>query len=187
MRFDLLTIAAGTGPTGMPPAPGWIAIAVVIGVAAVGALLRFLAKYYEWRGSVDTKLSTIEPFMAEIREKFDQIIRGLDRKVIESRSPRQLTDFGNEIAVKVRAFEWATSEAPTHVNDLRGQLPFQIDQFSHAHVHADVYDKMNEEWQNRVDSCAYEFGITRDAVLDVLYVALRDELLKALGLPVADD
>ena len=45
---------------------------------------------------------------------------------------------------------------------------------------------MDSAWRERVDACAYEFGIDRSGILDVLYVALRDELLRLQNLQIKD-
>ena len=150
----------------------WLEILAIIG--AIITVLTVLWKAGHWKGTVDEKLGSVGMFMEEIRADIKRIFERLPApKTVASGSPRQLTDFGRKIAEKVHAQEWATTVAPTLGPTVEGQQPFQVDQFSYAYAH----EKMDAEWQKRVDACAYEFGIDRSGVLDVLYVTLRDELI----------
>ena len=52
------------------------------------------------------------------------------------------------------------------VSNVEGQQPFQVDQFSDAHAHTNAFEQMDSAWRERVDACAYEFGIDRSGILD---------------------
>ncbi len=167
-----------------------LAGAAVVGViGAVGRLVWGISRWKnsvdEHRKRVDEDRGTLSKFMAEIRTEIKRILERLPPpRTIAGGSPLKLTEFGIAIAKAVHAHEWAVNEAPALIPEVEDLEPFQIDQFSRSHVKEDAFDKMNVTWQNRVDACAYEFGIDRDGVLDVLYVVLRDELFHRLDHPV---
>lgn len=155
-------------------------------VVGTVALLGAAAKLIYWMGKVEEHRGSVREFMDEIRGDIKKILERLPAVPIAAGSPVQLTDYGREIARKVRAKEWAVEVAPTLLPEVQGQKPFQVDQFSRTYVHADAFDKMDMKWRELVETCAYELGIDRTGVLDVLYVELRDELLRRLGLLFAD-
>ena len=117
--------------------------------------------------------------MEEIRKDIKEIFLRLPPVPVAGSSPIKLTDFGEQIAAKIKASEWAQGLAPTIVHEVAGKRPFEIDEFSEEFV----TNKLGEQWETRVAGCAYEFGIKRDGVHDVLRVVLRDELIRLAGPP----
>ena len=145
-------------------------------VIAVLAVLGVLYKFARWQGTVDTDLTTIKGFMAEIREDIKKIFHRLPPSPVASGSPMRLTDFGENIARKFGAFEWAGKLAPRLVDKARGKEPFEVYDFSKEYVSS----HWKEKWWRKVMECAYEEGTESGNVLAVMSVVLRDELLKLL-------
>ena len=172
-----MLLYVGMGTAGVSP-PTWLVWpAVAIGLAALAAL----AKFFEWRGSVNTQLGTVKDFMAEIRDDIKGILKRLPAhpRSVESGSPVRLTEFGQEIAATFKAKEWATEIAPSLEEKIKGNADFEVDQFSHDYVHETLEDlTLKAEARNRVGAVAYQFGVERPVVLVVLQVVLRDELLR---------
>ena len=85
-------------------------------------------------------------------------------------------DFGRRISTSIEAEDWANELAPTLLNNVKGEQPFEVDEFCEAYVQ----EKLDDYWRGRVAGCAYEFGIDKKGVLAVLRVVLRDELLRLI-------
>ena len=133
-------------------------------------------KFARWQGTVDTNLTTIKEFMAEIREDIKKIFHRLPPSAVASGSPMRLTDFGENIAGEFGAFEWAGKLAPRLMDQARGKEPFEVYEFSKKYVSS----HWEEKWSRKVMECAYEAGTESGNVLAVMSVVLRDELLKLL-------
>ena len=123
------------------------------------------------RGDVKEIRGQVNEVSVRVTQIFDFF---LGKRTIAPGSPVQLTDFGREIAKKLRAEEWAAALAPTLLDKVAGMQPFEID------AYADSYSKKNlsDDMKKSVAACAYEFGTTQDGVKSVLRVVLRDEILR---------
>ena len=69
------------------------------------------------------------------------------------------------------ARDWASRVAPTLLDQV-GDLPFEVDEFA-----ADYVADHKADWERKIASCAFRFGVERRDVPVVLRVALRDALL----------
>ena len=145
-------------------------------VAVIVSVIVATLRIGEWKGRVDERLGTFAKLVKDIRQDIALILARLS-PTTNSDSPVQLNEFGHMIAKKVDAERWATEIAPTLTAKVEGLQPFQIDQFCRAYVDADAYDAMSPDWRERVGVAAYESGVDRWAVLDVLYVVLRERLI----------
>ena len=63
--------------------------------------------------------------------------------------------------------------APDLFSQVEGKQDYQIQKFSFDYVRKNLEEKL----QIKVEICAYERGLVKSDVLDVLAVELRDELL----------
>ena len=70
--------------------------------------------------------------------------------------------------------EWAEAEAARIFPDVKDMPPFEIDDTCVASVMHELDDDMTR----RVAELAYDQGIERQSVRNVLHVVLRDELLR---------
>ena len=114
-------------------------------------------------------------FATEIRGDIKEIFLRLPPpRLIESGSPARLTEHGIKLANFLQAEDWAAGVAATIVHEVGDKKPFQIEEFSREYVAT----KLEPEIEERVAACAYEFGTERDGVKSVLWVVLRDELLR---------
>ena len=152
-------------------------------VTASLAVLYAVVKVIRWTVTVDLKLDQFAGFTKEVREELKevrqditQIFLRLPPPPVAGDSPLQLTDFGEKMADFTKAKSWASELAPSLRADVAGKRPFEVDEFSRSFVHGRLSDDMKES----VAACAYEFGVERDAVLKVLQVVLRNELLRQI-------
>ena len=152
-------------------------------VTASLAVLFAVVKVIRWTVTVDLKLDQFSDFakevrqdLKEVRQDIKQIFLRLPPPPVAGDSPLQLTDFGEKMADFTKAKSWASDLAPSLRADVAGKRPFEVDEFSRSFVHGRLSDDMKES----VAACAYEFGVERDAVLKVLQVVLRNELLRQI-------
>ena len=135
-----------------------------------------------WVGGVNNDRSRFHEFMEEIRSDIKKIFQRLGEAPIAGSSPVRLTEYGEDIAKTIEAAEWATATAPDLKERVEGKKPYQVEQVARAYV----ADELSEEWQERVAQEAFRRGARRDDITSVLWVVLRDELLRLTGQELED-
>jgi len=147
------------------PWPLWI----TIGLAAAGAVWGVAV----WVTKVNEARKGWRDVATEIRKDIKQIFLRLPPpQTTGSGSPVQLTEFGEKVAAKLEALAWATERAPNLWHKVESLKPFEVDEYCESHVQNNLDTAMKE----RVAQSAYEFGINREQVLNVLRVVLREAL-----------
>ena len=138
-----------------------------------------------WVGHVNSDRERFKDFMKEVREDISGIrkdISGIFLKLksdtITPSSPIKLTQLGQSISAELESRTWARETAPTLVDDVTGKHPYEIQNFCFEYVRKDFL--LPEEMDEKVKNCAYKNGITREEVLQVLAIELRDDLLARL-------
>ncbi|MCY4007150.1 MAG: hypothetical protein OXE84_10085 [Rhodobacteraceae bacterium] len=163
--------------------PGWLAATpwwVIVGL--VITLLTVVIKVSQWTGRVnerltglDERLQTVENLVRDIGTDIKKIFGVLPRAAVEGSSPVQLTEYGQQISVAVRASEWARQQAPCLVDRLRGKEEFEI--FESCVNHVSERWEQDLEFARAVRAGAYQIGTDTDTVLKVVHVELRDQVL----------
>lgn len=160
--------------------------------AAVTALLlagRYLVKFIRWTGEVDAHRNgirlvlgemqqDIRELRAEIRAIRADIGRILRRQVpvtVQEDSPLRLSELGERIAAEIGADAWARDAARKLKDRVEGGDPYDLQEFCFEFANHDF--KPDGEFLARINHSAYEHGVHRGKVLDVLAIALRDELI----------
>lgn len=156
----------------------WVSTPLIVLMAL--AVLKLVLNVGEWKGSVDTERGNFNSFMKEIREKFERILERLPTHppTVAGKSPMQLTDFGKKVAAAFGTDVWAKNSAKVLRENLMGKESFQVDAACREYI-----ERENQEVYlgDRVYRCSYDFGIDQSAVLDVLRVVLREEILKQIS------
>ena len=186
----------------LDPVIGWAFILLAIGMYVAAAM------FHRWSGGVDGKFTSLDAKFTSLDGKFtslDAKFTSLDGKftsldgkftslesklsdfarevrqmftrrspTLDSASPLVLNDLGKTIAVALKAEQWATGLAPLLMARTAGMQPFEIDDFCLQYIRIEI----DPEWRPRIAASAYENGVDRAAVEDVMRVVLRDELLK---------
>jgi hypothetical protein len=167
----------------------------VVWIGAITALViigRVIFLIGQWKGKVDEAQSafktTLASFMEEIRAeagrvhaRIDDIFGRLPRAEITSGSPLTLTDLGRRISDCLNAKALAGTLADSLRERVRGRKPYQIHEMCFDYVKNDFDPPV--EVVDAIGECAYEHGVKREQVLNVLAVELRDQLLSALDAP----
>ena len=148
--------------------PLWI----LVGLTVLGLVVKGLF----WLRDVHTAKQSWVKFTTETFPEFvkEVFLRLPDKPEIAHSSPSQLTEVGEELAAFLRAKEWAIQTATIVVSKVVNKRPFEIEDFSRTYVASELDPVMTE----RVAACAYEFGRERVGVESVLWVVLRDELIR---------
>ena len=145
----------------------------LLGFTVVMALATGLWKVFWWVAKVDAGERDFRTFTKEIREDIKRILFRLN-PALESTSPLRLNDLGRRIANGLEAGQWAAGLAPKLVPDVAGLRPFEIDNFCSEYVN----NSLGDDWSERLATAAYEHGVDRDTVRSVLWIVLRDELIR---------
>lgn len=170
-------------------------LAVCAAVTALLGIARVFWKAAEWKGGVDTHLKTgeeyrktVTDFMKEIRDDFREVrgdikklFQEIPKETVKSKSPTRLNELGVKVSSGLGAEQWARTRAETLSDEVSGMEPYQIDLYAFDYVYGE-FSHRDADMAARVMKCAYEFGLSRDNVLAVLQVVLRDALISRLGL-----
>ncbi len=158
--------------------PDWLEIVgmvVVILGAIVGAGYG-LIKVGEWKGGVDSHQTAFTALAAEIKDKLDEILSRLDPSPTSASSPTTLTDLGHRISERIKAKECVESIFHLFNREARDKQPYEIQQSALAFAKDDAL--WSEDELNGFRQCAYDEGISIDAVHEVLGIELRDRYIK---------
>ncbi len=150
-------------------------------VLIAGAIIGIVAaaiRVGEWKGKLDSDRTDFKKFIEEVRKDIKEILLRLSPAVTDKSSPLKLTDLGRSISDRLKASEWAKETAPSIIDEVTGKHPYEIQNFCLDYVTTDI--QLTPSMDQQIKSCAYENGITKRQVLEVLAIELRDELIGAL-------
>ena len=159
---------------------------IIAGLSLVSVVIGAAIGFGQWKGKVDSEREstkqnllglhrTLEGFMSEIRSDIKLIFKSLAPSVIASGSPLRLTELGRKVSDSINGVTLADELAGNLIEDVAGKLPYEIQEMAIAYV--------REKWTPSNDvnrgimSAAYENGLKREQVLDVIAIELRDRLL----------
>lgn len=145
---------------------------LILAALAVGTVFY---KTITWIANVNSDREKFHEFMKEVRDDIKKILGRLHSASVSSGSPIQLTDLGKEISTKLGAHEWAEKAAVELGERVKGKQPYEVQEISFNYVKEEF--SPTAELETKIGMCAYESGIDRDGVLDVLAIELRDILL----------
>ena len=134
-----------------------------------------------WIGRMEYFRGTVEKTLVEIRADIGKIFDLLSRaSVVSSESPIKLTDLGRTISGELDADKWAEERVARLKDELQGKSPYEIQEYCFE------FAKGNTEYDpilvTNMQASAYNHGLELDQVKRVFGVALRDALMKSLGL-----
>ncbi|WP_419740177.1 hypothetical protein [Ruegeria sp.] len=140
--------------------PTWIAVSVT--------LLAFLCGAGIWIGSVNADRKSFKAFMAEVRDKLDNILSRLPPpRGVAPGSPLQLTPFGERLFKEIEASVIATK--------LLGELRDKItEEMTNYDVQQMCFDYVKLEWEPpretelAIKETAYQNGTDIETVQDVI-------------------
>ena len=150
----------------------------LLGFTVLMAFGTGLWKIFWWVAKIDPLPDQFSKLAQEIREDVKRILLRLS-PTTESNSPVRLNELGRKIADGLEVQRWAADLAPKLLAEVQGLREFEIDDFSYRYVH----NQLDDKWSERIAASAYEHGVDRDGVRSVLWIVLRDELIRLVQLP----
>lgn len=155
-------------------------------LAQITALVVFVGGIGIWVGHVNADRSTFKKFMDKvdnaietIQKELFKISGSLPSTTITDGSPVRLTDLGKQVSEELDLKTWATIMAKELKDEVTEKEAFEIQEFSGLYLANDF--SPTEEFDEKIRKCAYEHGINREKVINVLMVELRDALLDLTG------
>ena len=149
-------------------------------VAAGAAFIKIGA----WYGSVNTDRKNFKEFMDKVDRKIEELLEKVSRlssETVKRTSPIHLTELGKSISKELKASHWAKEVAPDLVAQVKGKQAYEIQKFSFDCLKKER-SVLTESMDINVEIGAYEHGLGKTEILDVLAVELRDELLRLLAI-----
>ena len=149
----------------------------LVALAAVAGFGRFLY----WRGQVDNDRDAFKKFMIEIGGKIDKLqenvheLLGMARGVSKPGSPLKLTELGNKVAKCLEAKGVFRDIEPLLRDRIHEKQPYEIHDICFEYIHGEL--DPSPEMEAAIRLCAYENGVKREDVLEVMAIELRDRLL----------
>ena len=158
--------------------PAVVSIIAIAVLTAIGRLLIWIGQTQEHKSGVWKVVGEIRNDIKEIRNDIKKLFRLTSSTAVSGGSPLQLTDIGKDISSTIGAKQWVEELASDLKHQVEGKQPFEIQDLCSEYV----YDQMTltPEQEIKVRQCAYEKGLPKSLILDVLMVELRDELLRLL-------
>ena len=153
----------------------WIALLSLLSVAA-GVIFAF----GQWKGKVDSDRASFKEFMKEVRNDIKEILRRSSHTLAGS-SPLRLTDLGRAISERLDAPALTQTLAPLLQERIKGKTPYEIQEICFDYIRHEY--KPPDKIEELIKTCAYDNGIDRGQVVDVLAVELRDRLLAMIPRP----
>ena len=161
--------------------PWWVVVGLVITlVMTIVKISRWTQRVDASIGSVNNRIDslakTLQEGLAEVRADIRKILHWQASKTIESESPLRLTEIGRKVSDILDIPSVAEKLLPMLRTQTDGKHPYDIQErcFEYAR---DEY-RPSPEFDARIKQCAYDNGLDRNEVLDVLAIVLRDKLLK---------
>ena len=159
--------------------PEWLNHPATI-VIGIGALATAIVKISLWAGGVNADLRSLKESVGEIRKTVEKILSQLSpRTTVASASPLKLTELGRKVSEELGAAALAETLAPALQARIEGLDPYSIQELCYDYVRSEY--KPPEEVETGIRLLAFDNGIDRDQVVNVVAIELRDRLLVLAG------
>lgn len=136
------------------------------------------------------KFDGLSEKLVELRTKVDLIYQNTNpNKVVAAFSPIALTPAGKEIAAKLNAdaiFRRYVDKLTTLVEESAPKTAYDVQAKSMEITRAKMLGCLNADEVNAVKAEAFNRGLIAEDIMSIFGVLLRDHLLAAKGLSVAD-
>ena len=134
--------------------------------------------------SLSAEISRVNSSLsADIRQLRGSFLRGANpgaSGVAADTSPLSLTKLGRDISEMVGAPEWAARTGAMLTPKMKGRKAHQIHDFCFEYMEFDF--EPDPDQCEKIGECAYEKGVSKQAVWDVMAMELRDWLMRDAGL-----
>ncbi len=132
-------------------------------------------------GNLKTDVGNLKTDVGFLKRAVEVILHRLGGPITtEGQSPVRLTERGEEFAKAIEAERGAKELAPGLLSRAEGKEPYQIEEIARDYVE----QELPEAWVARIAREAYRTGALKPDIQAVLWVLLRDELLRLTGQPL---
>ncbi|MCY4284168.1 MAG: hypothetical protein OXC65_02370 [Thiotrichales bacterium] len=177
---------------------------IVTIVIAVGTAVAFIFQIGAWKGRMDSHMMTVNGhmttvndhmkavnshmatamvFMERVQDDIKQLLRRSNRATIQVASPIQLTKLGESVSATIKAPVWAEEHAESLAKQFKGVSAYDIQTYSFRYAQEFEWDKSMDEL---IKEAAFEEGISRGEVLDILGIELRNKILCLMDISVPE-
>ena len=157
----------------------WISAIVGI-IAVIVALARLIFLFGQRKGKVDEAQSAFKTalniYMEEIRADIKEILERMGPAKSTGGSPITLTDLGRKISERLDAGAIADSLVPKIRARVSGMQPYEVQKPCFDYIRGSEFAP-SDDVKALILQCAFDNGLNRDQVLDVIAIELRDRLL----------
>ena len=150
-------------------------------IAGASVVVGIIFAAGQWKGRVDSDRDIFRSTLKEIRDDIKRVFQLLPRETIGGSSPLRLTELGRSISQTLNASQWAEDASRRLADRAEGQSPYDIQVMAFDYVEKEF--KPDGDMESQIKRCAYDNGLRRKQVLDVLAIELRDALLALRHLP----
>ena len=153
---------------------------IIVGISLLSVVIGATWKAASWKTKVDSDRSDfksrLDSFVAEIRTDIKRIFERLPApQTVAGASPLRLTELGQRISTRLNAGAIADELVPILRERTEGKAPYEIQEMCFKYIR-DEYEPPPET-QALILQCAFDDGVAKDGVLDVIAIELRDRLL----------
>ncbi|MCY4188435.1 MAG: hypothetical protein OXD30_08125 [Bryobacterales bacterium] len=170
----------------------WGQVPAVISV--IVAILYMVWKGARWTARVDSDIGTLTQDVGALKQDVDAFKRDVDAlkgifkdflqtldkllplvsPSIERGSPLRLSEYGESVVASIGAEDWVEPVALKLQDEVKGMRPYQVERFCQSNIE----DYLGETMRTSIDEAIYEFGLSRHEMRTMLWIMLRDRLLK---------
>lgn len=148
---------------------------VIAGLSGLVGIGVWVGKINEHKASGSSFMSDIKSEIAQLRSDVKELSTQLGNHTIKNASPLLLTDLGQDISRKLAAPSWAEKQAEELFEQVKGKTKYDIQEFAFEYVR-EKYTP-DEVLETSIKLSAFEKGLRKEQVLNVLAIELRDRLI----------
>ena len=149
---------------------------VIATVGSVYVIFKMMFNIGAWKGGIENRLEGLEKDVTWIKGYIVQLPRFLPSDAVDSKSPRTLSELGKNISREIDAKKLVKSLVPILAERSKGLEEYDVQKLCYDYVHMEF--EPTDEIDRRLKGGAFNNGVSRWTVLEVLAIELRDALLK---------
>ena len=146
----------------------------------VGALKQDVGTLKQDVGALKRDVGTLKRDVDALKGIFKDFFQTLDKLLplvspsLERGSPLRLSEYGESVVASIGAEDWVEPVALKLQDEVKGMRPYQVERFCQSNIE----DYLSGTMRTSIDEAIYEFGLSRHEMRTMLWIMLRDRLLK---------
>ena len=147
-----------------------------------------LYKTGEWKGTVEKTLKDLAQKLEALTQRVDKIHEVFFQRgvaaTLENKSPLQLNQLGQDIAKTLDLDALADAHTLLIKDQAEALGPYEIQQLCFRYAQEDLLNELREtspDQYEAISRTAYQHGISREDILKIVGVLLRDKVLRLVN------